>query len=511
MNTIRVCPNCGTPLPHDAPAGLCPKCLLEAGFASNSGAPNPTLGFTPPEPAEIARFFPQLEIIELIGFGGMGVVYRARQKALDRVVALKILPAHAGRDAAFAERFNREARALARLSHPNIVGIFDFGHADGLYFFLMEFVDGVNLRQLLAARQLSAREALAIVPQICDALQYAHDEGVVHRDIKPENILVDRKGRVRIADFGLAKLMGAATEGSLTQSQHVMGTPHYMAPEQTEHPLDVDHRADIYSLGVVLYEMLTGELPLGRFAPPSQKRKVDARLDDVVLKTLEKEPARRYQQASEIKSDVENVAGVPLKHFPPSMQRMFGAEYKSPRTFGKWPLLHIAFGLDPQTGKPREAAGVIAIGNKATGVLAFGGVARGFIAFGGVALGFIAVGGVAAGLVTVGGLAIGLLFGYGGLAVGLVSFGGLACGYAAVGGLAAGYYAMGGAAFGAHVLSATLRDPAAQRFFDHWPKAAEQWLTGAALVLIALSQAVVFAAWFWMKWRQSRTAPPPAQ
>ena len=176
----------------------------------------------------------------------------------------------------------------------------------------MEYVDGLNLRQLEQAGRLSPREALAIVPQICDALQFAHDEGIVHRDIKPENILLDKKGRVKIADFGLAKILGREPDAlRLTGAKDVMGTPHYMAPEQIEHPQDVDHRADIYSLGVVFYEMLTGELPLGKFQPPSQKVQVDVRLDEVVLHALEKEPERRYQQASEVKTDVETIAATP--------------------------------------------------------------------------------------------------------------------------------------------------------------------------------------------------------
>ena len=173
----------------------------------------------------------------------------------------------------------------------------------------MEFVDGLTLRQLLDAGKLAPQEALAIVPQICEALQYAHDKGVVHRDIKPENILMDRSGQVKIADFGLAKLVGReAKDFTLTGAGQVMGTPHYMAPEQIEHPQEVDHRADIYSLGVVFYQMLTGELPIGRFAPPSKKVQIDVRLDEVVLRALEKEPELRYQQASEIKTDVETIA-----------------------------------------------------------------------------------------------------------------------------------------------------------------------------------------------------------
>jgi serine/threonine protein kinase len=270
--------------------------------------------FVPPDPLELARHFPQLEIMELLGQGGMGAVYKARQRRLDRLVALKILPPEVAAQPAFAERFTREARALGRLSHPHIVTMHDFGEAGGLYYFLMEFVDGVNLRQMIAGGKLQPHEALAIVPQLCEALQYAHDEGVVHRDIKPENLLLDTKGRVKIADFGLAKLTrpGETPERlpafALTGSRQVMGTPHYMAPEQMERPQGVDHRADIYSMGVVFYEMLTGELPLGRFAPPSRKIRIDVRLDEVVMRSLEKEPERRYQHASEVKTDLDSIS-----------------------------------------------------------------------------------------------------------------------------------------------------------------------------------------------------------
>src|SRR5712671_2782411 len=289
MPITRTCPQCGAELAADAPAGLCPKCLVKVGIGSDavvadvdatraaSATPLP-LPATSSVPSldEIAKRFPQLEILELLGAGGMGVVYKARQRQLDRLVALKIMPPESGRDPAFAERFTREARSLARLNHPNIVGVYDFGQSDGLYYFMMEYVDGANLRQMERAGQFTPAQALAIVPKICDALQYAHDEGIVHRDIKPENILVDKKGRVKIADFGLAKLLGKErTDFTLTGSQQAMGTPHYMSPEQMEGAKDIDHRADIYSLGVVFYELLTGELPLGRFAPPSKKVQID--------------------------------------------------------------------------------------------------------------------------------------------------------------------------------------------------------------------------------------------
>ncbi len=313
MSEENHCPQCGAALPTQSPQGLCPGCLLRWGLESQTGGEEPgsqpaAADRPPPTPEEIAAYFPDLEILELVGRGGMGVVYKALQKRLDRLVALKILAPKIGQDPAFSERFAREARAMAMLSHPHVVAVHDFGQTDGLYYFLMEFVDGVNLRRLLDTGKLASEEALAIVPQICEALQYAHDHGVVHRDIKPENVLLDKEGRVKIADFGIAKLVGKeAKDLRLTGAGQIIGTPQYMAPEQIEHPLQVDHRADIYSLGVVFYQMLTGELPIGRFAPPSKKVQVDVRLDEVVLRALEKEPERRYQQASEIKTHIETL------------------------------------------------------------------------------------------------------------------------------------------------------------------------------------------------------------
>jgi serine/threonine protein kinase len=295
---------------------------MKVALATGTAAGDEPRSFSPPATAVLAAKFPQLEILGFIGRGGMGAVYQARQKELDRIVALKILPPDTSQDAAFAERFTREARALAKLNHPGIVTIHDFGRADGLYFFLMEYVDGVNLRDLLANGRLSPREALAIVPQLCDALQFAHDQGIVHRDIKPENILLDRRGRVKVADFGLAKLVGRADlpirqeveaapprrpANDLTGAGKVMGTPNYMAPEQKEHPDAVDHRADIYALGVVFYQMLTGELPGQNIEPPSAKVQIDGRLDEIVLRALEKKAELRYQQVSEVKTMVETI------------------------------------------------------------------------------------------------------------------------------------------------------------------------------------------------------------
>ncbi len=319
----NICDTCCREIPANAPGGLCPACLLRAGInqdadvAEQKTTPFPAALQPVPSAADLAPFFPQLEILSLIGQGGMGAVYHARQLKLDRPIALKIIRPEAAMDPSFAERFAREARTLARLNHPGIVGIHDFGEFEQGYFFLMEYVAGANLRQVLREGKLEQSQALSIVRQICEALQYAHDQGVVHRDIKPENILVDQSGQIRIADFGLARLNltedGRAAENAenyftLTGTHQVMGTPRYMAPEQIEASSGVDHRADIYSLGVVFYEMLTGEVPMGSFEAPSKKESVDNRLDNVVLKAMAREPERRYQQISSLANDVNAIS-----------------------------------------------------------------------------------------------------------------------------------------------------------------------------------------------------------
>jgi predicted Ser/Thr protein kinase len=273
------------------------------------------LGGAAAEPSleEVCAAFPALEVVERLGAGGMGVVFKARQRTLDRWVALKVLPRHLAGDPSFVERFQREARLLARLSHPGIVAVHDFGQAGPFCYLLLEYVDGVTLRQALRTERMTPAQALALVPPICEALQFAHDHGVLHRDIKPENILLDTAGRVKIADFGIAKLVGDPLgDITLTENGARLGTPHYMAPEQIEDPSRVDHRADVYSLGVVFYELLTGELPLGRFAAPSAKSALDARIDDIVLRALAKERELRQQSVGEVKTQVEDVTRRPV-------------------------------------------------------------------------------------------------------------------------------------------------------------------------------------------------------
>ena len=393
MNTepMPKCPQCGELLPPDAPDGLCPKCVMamnlktETAFSGAPAAAQPPLA-----PEQIAPHFPQLEILECLGRGGMGVVYKARQKSLNRLVALKLLAPERASDPQFAARFEKEARALAALNHPNIVAIYEFGRADlpvslgneasphrptgQTYFFLMEFVDGVTLRQLLAKERVSTREALAIVPQICDALQFAHDQGIVHRDIKPENILLDRRGRVKVADFGLAKIVGndgradlpvsqsgeAAQQhrptSELTDASRVMGTPQYMSPEQIQAPGEVDHRADIYALGVVFYQMLTGELPGKQLQPPSTKVQIDVRLDAVVLRALEKKPELRYQQVSDVKTMVETIATTPPPFSPAASQ-----SWQSPDSGWGW-LVGKMFGTTFTSALAYQCANLSALG-----------------------------------------------------------------------------------------------------------------------------------------------------
>jgi predicted Ser/Thr protein kinase len=401
--------------------------------------------FVPPKPAALAQHFPQLEILDLVGHGGMGAVYKARQRGLDRLVALKILP----------------PEVAQKLNHPHIVAVHDSGCVGGLHYVLMEYVDGVNLREAIQTKELTPEEALAIVPQICEALQYAHDEGVVHRDIKPENILLDKKGTVKIADFGLARLLNQTPDNfTLTGTHQVMGTPRYMAPEQMEGSHEVDHRADIFSLGVVFYEMLTGELPLGRFDAPSKKVQLDVRLDEIVLRTLEKEPDRRYQNASEIKADVETVHGV--RQLPPHINHLQSFEYRSKTELFGWPLLHVVSGPDPQTGRKRVAKGIVAIGDIAVGGLACGGVAVGILTFGGASIGLFAFGGVALGLLlAMGGAAIGTGFSVGGLAVGMI----------AMGGIVVGGFGYGGVAFAGRAISGQGSDQDAIQLFEPWAAA----------------------------------------
>jgi len=253
---------------------------------------------------------PGFELIEILGRGGMGEVWRARQRSLGREVAIKLLPPKLAKDPESIARFEKEATALAALSHAHIIQIIDRGMAGDHYYFAMEYVQGRSLRDLVNTGPTPARQALKLTLQICRAIEYAHDKHIIHRDLKPENILLDAVGQVKVADFGLAGFRNSDPRLHLTGTAVAMGTINYMSPEQRRDAKNVDGRADIYSLGVVLYELLTGELPIGRFKLPSEKvAQLDPRVDAIVTKMLETDPNARYARASELAAELEAVLG----------------------------------------------------------------------------------------------------------------------------------------------------------------------------------------------------------
>lgn len=249
-----------------------------------------------PSIEELARLLPQYEFHEIIGIGGMGAVYKARQIALDRWVAVKVLPASLAQNAEDVQRFIKEARAMAKLVHPHIVAVFDFGQTHGRHLFLvMEYVEGCDLHRRTRQGEITIERTRQIIAQLCDALQFAHDRGVAHRDIKPANILITNDWKVKVADFGLARDLSAQPNPDEVE----YGTPDYTAPERLIIGATVDHRADIYALGVVIHEMLTGKTPaaldgkLGDGLPPG--------FAEVVAKCLANEPDARFQKATEVK------------------------------------------------------------------------------------------------------------------------------------------------------------------------------------------------------------------
>ncbi|MFY0567781.1 serine/threonine-protein kinase [Archangium lansingense] len=268
---------------------------------------------------------PGYELVRVLGRGGMGEVWLARQKSLHRMVAVKVLPPRLAKDPEFVTRFDKEATALAALNHPNIVQIIDRGVAGDHYYFVMEYVEGRSLRDVM--RELSPPEALRVALQVARAIESAHDKDIIHRDLKPENILLDARGHVKVADFGLAGIRRPDSRLQLTATAVAMGTLNYMAPEQRRDAKNVDGRADLFSFGVVLYEMLTGELPVGRFKLPSERvQGLDKRVDEVVARLLENEPEARYQKAAEVCQALEGL--VSSTSLPPGALR--AEEERSP-------------------------------------------------------------------------------------------------------------------------------------------------------------------------------------
>ncbi len=250
--------------------------------------------FVPPTRDELNALLPDYDFVALIGVGGMSVVYLARRLADDAQFAIKIMPPLYEDQEEDARRFEMEARTLAKLEHPHIVPVYDFGQtSEGHLYIVMEYVDGADLHRVIRAGNVNPGNAHALIAQLCDAVQHAHDQGVVHRDIKPANILITHDGRVKVTDFGVAKGLIELAEGD-----DGYGTPDYAAPERMIAGSLVDHRADVYSLGVVIHEMLTGE------TPRQAARRAGASLPDsfagVMSKCLMVDPARRYQSAREV-------------------------------------------------------------------------------------------------------------------------------------------------------------------------------------------------------------------
>ena len=252
-------------------------------------------------------------IITQIGQGGMATVYKAYQPSMDRHVAIKVLPSQLAESKEFVKRFQQEARIIARLEHPHILPVFDYGESDGVAYFVMRYLEAGTLKdRMVARRPLPVNEIDRIFTQLTDALSYAHGHGVVHRDLKPANALVDSQGNLFLTDFGIAKLLESASP-RLTQTDAIMGTPAYISPEQAQ-ARTVDQRSDIYSLGIILYEMVTGQVPFEAetplaiilkhvsdpLPPPSLiKKDISPSLEQVILKALAKDPEDRFETAAE--------------------------------------------------------------------------------------------------------------------------------------------------------------------------------------------------------------------
>src|SRR5882724_3565099 len=300
-----VCRNCGGKIFGDAPKGLCPACVLETGLGPL--ADETVAGIDDPgHPAEVLMDFGDYELLEEIGRGGQGVVYRARQKSLNRIVALKVIGFGQWATQAHLKRFRREAESAANLDHPCIVPIYDVGEREGSCYFSMKFIDGGQLDEVAKRTPISTRNAAELIAKLARTVHHAHEHGILHRDIKPGNILLDRRGEPHLTDFGLARLL--ETESTVTRTLEVLGTPSYMAPEQAlGENAAVSSATDVYGLGAVLYQLLTGHPPfaggttfetvrLVLDTEPRQPRlsnpKVDRDLATICLKCLEKDPHR---------------------------------------------------------------------------------------------------------------------------------------------------------------------------------------------------------------------------
>ena len=272
ITVTRVCTKCGADIPVDAPEGGCPGCLLESGLrllaeeaeaeASDLGRIEKSAHATTRSErfAELLGELGDYELLEEVGRGGQGVVFRARQKSLNRTVALKVISLGQWASKEHLKRFRREAEAAAKLEHPGIVPIHDVGERDGSCYFSMKFVEGGQLDEVVGRAPISVRHAAELIAKVARTVHYAHEHGILHRDIKPGNILLDENGEPHLTDFGLARLLDA--QSSVTRTIDVLGTPSYMAPEQAAGDTKKLSKAtDVYGLGAVLYQLLTGQPP----------------------------------------------------------------------------------------------------------------------------------------------------------------------------------------------------------------------------------------------------------
>ena len=298
---------------ESAPLTPSPPGPTPAGFQRTTGGKG--FRWQPPTPQKLAELLPQYEIECMLGHGGMGAVYKGRQKSLERTVAIKILPPGLEHDddGSYIERFKNEAKVMAKFMHPAIVGVFDFGEtAEGQLYIVMEYVNGTDVQKMISSQgKLPPEHALAITAHVCDALKYAHEHGVIHRDIKPANILINQEGAVKVADFGLAKAEEAGSSG-LTKTGTAMGTPDYVAPEALMLGTEVDGRADLYAVGVMLYQMLTGQIPRGAWQPASVLSPgTDRRFDQIITKAMQYDREARYQSSGEIRRALDAILSAP--------------------------------------------------------------------------------------------------------------------------------------------------------------------------------------------------------
>ncbi len=280
--------------------------------------PLPPTSFIAPEVPYLATLFPGYEIESLIATGGMGAVYCATQRSLDRTVAIKILPPELSADATFRAGFVAEAKAMARLNHPNLIGVYDFGEVGGMLYIIMEFVPGQSIHHSAHGIAIDPKETVRLVSSICHGLAHAHENGIIHRDIKPANILLDHNARPKIGDFGLAR----PHDRQVQEGDEIYGTPHYTAPEVTQPPFTVCFRADIFSVGVLLHELLTGQLPAMDPRPASSIVNCNPRFDTIIRRATHVLPKHRYSSAAEMAADLEAITTRPPPKTGPPTARM---------------------------------------------------------------------------------------------------------------------------------------------------------------------------------------------